>query len=106
LFFYGYGTEPEYAYLQKYSHAQQDPASEDSYSQFSESNILVFRLADMYLLRAEANTRLGNSGPAIADLNTIRSKANVLDYSGATDEASLMKAIFDERAIEFVGEAH
>jgi len=106
LFFYGYGTEPEYAYLQKYSHAQQDPASEDSYSQFSESNILVFRLADMYLLRAEANTRLGNSGPAIADLNTIRSKANVLDYSGATDEASLMKAMFDERAIEFVGEAH
>lgn len=35
----------------------------------------------------------------------IRSKANVPDYTGATDKTSLMKAIFDERAIEFVGEA-
>ena len=31
--------------------------------------------------------------------------ANVPDYTGGTDRESLMKAIFDERAIEFVGEA-
>ena len=105
LFFYEYGTEPDYAFLLKYSHSSQDSASEDAYAQFSESNILIFRLADMYLLRAEANARIGNSGPAISDLNTIRSKANVPDYTGATDEEALIKAIFDERAIEFVGEA-
>jgi hypothetical protein len=106
LFFYEYGTNTDYAYLQKYSHSAQDEASEDAYAQFSESNILIFRLADMYLLRAEANARKGVSGPAISDLNTIRSKANVPDYTGGTDRESLMKAIFDERAIEFVGEAH
>ncbi|MDO5980370.1 RagB/SusD family nutrient uptake outer membrane protein [Flavivirga spongiicola] len=104
LFFFEYGTNDD-SYLQKYSHASQDPSSESAYALFSESNILIFRLADMYLLRAEANARLGNSGPAVADLNMIRSQANVPNYMGATDRASLMKAIFDERAIEFVGEA-
>jgi len=105
LFFYEYGTNADYSYLQKYSHSAQDEASEDAYAQFSESNILIFRLADMYLLRAEANARKDLSGPAISDLNIIRSMANVPDYTGGTDRESLMKAIFDERAIEFVGEA-
>ncbi|MBC9795003.1 RagB/SusD family nutrient uptake outer membrane protein [Sinomicrobium weinanense] len=105
LFFYEYEPDAEYSFLMKYSHTKDDPASEDAYALFSESNILIFRLADMYLLRAEANARLGNSSETIMDLNTIRSQANVPDYTGATDRASLMKAIFDERAIEFVGEA-
>jgi hypothetical protein len=105
LFFFEYGTNADYSYLQKYSQSTQDDASEDTYAQFSESNILIFRLADMYLLRAEANARKGASGPAISDLNMIRSQANVPNYTGGTDRESLMKAIFDERAIEFVGEA-
>ncbi|MQY77777.1 MAG: RagB/SusD family nutrient uptake outer membrane protein, partial [Bacteroidetes bacterium] len=92
------------SYPLKYSHTTQDPNSEDSYAQFTESNILILRLADMYLLRAEANAKLNNGAAAVADLNVTRSKANVPDYTGATDRASLMKAIFDERAIEFVCE--
>lgn len=104
LFFYDYENHLN-TYLLKYSQTSDDPNSNDAYTVFSESNILIFRLADMYLLRAEANARLGKSGAAITDLNEIRSKANVPNYSGATDRAALMKAIFDERAIEFVGEA-
>ncbi|MEC3908880.1 RagB/SusD family nutrient uptake outer membrane protein [Tamlana sp. 2201CG12-4] len=105
LFFYEYETNDQYSFLLKYSHASQDSSSENVYSLFSESNILIFRLADMYLLRAEANAKLGNSGSAIADLNMIRSQANVPNYTGVADKESLIKAIFDERAIEFVGEA-
>ncbi len=103
LFFYEYNDDED-SFFSKYQYASDDAASEDQYAQFSESNILIFRLADMYLLRAEANAKLGNGGPAVSDLNIIRSKANVPGYTGATDRASLIEAIFQERAIEFVGE--
>ncbi|GAA3553387.1 RagB/SusD family nutrient uptake outer membrane protein [Snuella lapsa] len=104
LFFYEYGTTNG-SFLMKYSYSTQDPDSENAYAQFSEANILIFRLADMYLLRAEANARSGNGTTAVSDINMVRSKANVPNYTGATDRTSLFKAIFDERAIEFVGEA-
>lgn len=104
-FFYNYES-PEESFFSKYQYTSDDPASTDAYAQFTESNILIFRLADMYLLRAEANAKMNNGGQAVTDLNLIRSKAGVSAYTGATDRSSMMKAIFDERAIEFVGEAH
>ncbi len=103
LFFYDYESSTN-SFPLKYSHSSSDPNSEDAYALFSESNILVFRMADMYLLRAEAHARSGATGLAVEDLNIIRSKANVPNYTGATDTESLMIAIFNERAIEFVGE--
>lgn len=103
LFFSDFDSN-EQSSLLKYSQATRDGQSSDPYARFSESNILIFRLADVYLLRAEANMKLGNTAAAVSDLNMIRSKANVPDYTGPTDITSLTKAIFDERAIEFVGE--
>ncbi len=103
-FFYMYEDDDD-SFISKYKYTSDDPASEDQYAQFTEANILIFRLADMYLLRAEANAKMGNAGPAVADLNLIRSKAGVPEYTGATDRTSMMKALFEERAIEFVGEA-
>jgi hypothetical protein len=103
LFFSDFDSN-EQSSLMKYSQTSRDGQASDPYARFSESNILIFRLADIYLLRAEANMKLGNTAAAVADINIIRSKANVPDYTGATDSESLTKAIFDERAIEFVGE--
>jgi hypothetical protein len=103
LFFSNFDSN-EQSSLMKYSQATRDGQASDPYARFSESNILIFRLADIYLLRAEANMKLGNTSAAVADINTIRSKANVPNYTGATDNESLTKAIFDERAIELVGE--
>lgn len=105
LFFYEYDDDED-SFIWKYSYRSQDPASEDSYSQFSEANILIFRLADIYLLRAEAYVKLGNPGPAVTDLNLIRSMAGVPAYSGATDRPSMIEALFQERSIELVGEGH
>ena len=104
LFFYNYDTDED-TYLLKYSHTSPDSqVKNDPYAFFSESNILIFRLADVYLLRAEAYMRLGNAAAAVADINAIRSRANVPNYTGPTDREGLTKAIFEERAIEFVGE--
>ena len=103
LFFYDYESSDN-SFPLKYSHTSKDPDSEDAYAQFSESNILIFRLADIYLLRAEANLRIGATSETVKDLNLIRSMANVPEYQGAKDRKSLMKALFDERAIEFVAE--
>jgi hypothetical protein len=103
LFFSDFNRSKE-SYLKKYEHRSKDPSATDAYANFSESNILIFRLADIYLLRAEANMKLNKASEAVADINMIRSKANVPDYTGATDRAALTKAIFDERAIELVGE--
>lgn len=113
LFFDGYnptGTytvnPPNTAYLLKYSQKTKDSQSIDPLAYFSESNILIFRLADVYLLRAEGNMRLGNWDQAIADINIIRSKAGAANYTGAKTLDALTKCIFDERALEFVGEGH
>ena len=103
LFFSDYNYSNE-SYLTKYSQRTKDANATDAYANFSESNILIFRLADVYLIRAEANMKLNKPSDAIADINKIRSKANVPNYSGPTDRVALTKAIFDERAIELVGE--
>jgi hypothetical protein len=103
LFFSDFNSN-EISSLLKYSQMTKDGQSTDSYANFSESNVLIFRLADIYLLRAEAYMKSGNGAAAVADINTIRSKANVPDYTGGMDSSSLTKAIFDERAIELVGE--
>lgn len=104
LFFSDPDFDKYESFLMKYSQRSKDPNSIDSYANFSESNILIFRLADIYLLRAEANMKLGHPNDAVDDINMIRSKANVPNYTGPIDRASLTKAIFDERAIELVGE--
>jgi hypothetical protein len=104
LFFSNYNKSVG-SYLKKYSHRTKDASSTDTYANFSESNILIFRLADIYLLRAEANMKLNNTAAVLTDLNLIRSKAGVAAYKGTTDRAKLTKIIFDERAIELVGEA-
>ncbi|QNL51732.1 RagB/SusD family nutrient uptake outer membrane protein [Olivibacter sp. SDN3] len=56
-------------------------------------NIPVIRLAEMYLIRAEANLRLGTSigaSPA-ADINTIRSRANASSKSSVTLDDILLE---------------
>lgn len=102
-FFYEYNND-ETSFFSKYQYSSDDAASTDPYAKFTESNILIFRLADMYLLRAEAYAKMGQGEKGVPDLNIVRSKAGVPNYMGATDRISMIKALFEERAIEFVGE--
>lgn len=65
----------------------------------------VIRIAELYLIRAEARAQLGNLSGALADLNTIRARAEVPDFSSA-DQSEILLAIERERAVEFPFEAH
>jgi starch-binding outer membrane protein, SusD/RagB family len=68
----------------------------------------VIRIADLYLIRAEA--RLQKATPdyagAISDLNAIRGRADATLFPvGSTDKATILQAIWDERRLEFAFEA-
>lgn len=67
------------------------------------NNRILFRLADIYLLRAEGHAALGNTAQAMEDLNKIRNRAGLKNYDGST---SLFRAILDERNRELFLEGH
>ncbi len=60
---------------------------------------MVFRLAEQYLIRAEARANQNNLNGAIDDLNTIRNRAG-LENTAASDQTSLLSAIQHERQVE------
>ncbi len=60
----------------------------------------VIRIAELYLIRAEARAQLGKTTLALADLNAVRSRAAVPASTAATKDA-LLTAISDERRVEF-----
>jgi len=65
----------------------------------------ILRLGEQYLIRAEAEANGATGGPgAIADLETIRSRAGLPNYTGGTDLISLMTAIIHERRVEMFTE--
>lgn len=60
-----------------------------------EDNEIIIRLADMILLRAELKAKTGDTDGAIRDLNRVRNRAGVRDYSLA--DGDLQDVIADER---------
>lgn len=64
----------------------------------------VFRTAEMYLIRAEAQALKGNDAAALADLNTLRAARNAA--VGAEAGVALQAAIANERRKELVAEGH
>jgi hypothetical protein len=68
---------------------------------------MVIRLAELYLIKseAEANGASGGISDAINDLNTIRHRAGLSDYSGPVDpKDSILSAIHHERQVELFTE--
>ncbi|GAB3782865.1 RagB/SusD family nutrient uptake outer membrane protein [Spirosoma horti] len=64
----------------------------------------VIRIAELYLIRAEARAQLGKTAAALADLNAVRDRAAVPASQAATKDALLL-AIETERQVEFPFEA-
>ena len=64
----------------------------------SDNDFQYYRLADIYLMRAEAKFRKGDVSGALTDINTLRAKRNVAVY--AQSDLTLDK-ILNERGYEF-----
>jgi starch-binding outer membrane protein, SusD/RagB family len=64
-----------------------------------------FRLAEMYLIKAEAQNELGQTATAVATINTttLRSRVNMPPFAAA-DQATFRTAMLRERLFEFTGE--
>jgi len=65
----------------------------------------VLRLAEMYLIRAEARAMQGDLSGAASDLNIIRSRAG-LPSASFSDQGDAINQILAERFIELVFEGH
>lgn len=69
-------------------------------------NVIVLRLAEMYLIRAEALARTNGDIQAIRDdIDMIRNRANLPD-TPANTYADLLRVIEKERRVEFAFEGH
>jgi hypothetical protein len=84
-----------YYYAFKYKvYSQTAPNSE---------NVVVLRLAEQYLIRAEARAMQNKLVDAAADLNAIRSRAG-LPATTASDQSGLVAAVLQERQVELFTE--
>ncbi|UZR96418.1 RagB/SusD family nutrient uptake outer membrane protein [Chondrinema litorale] len=75
----------------------------------SENNIVLLRLADIMLLKAEAHNQLGEIDEALSLINTIRDRAGLPELNQADAESmygSVEAAILHERSIELSYEGH
>ncbi|MBC8110594.1 MAG: RagB/SusD family nutrient uptake outer membrane protein [Verrucomicrobia bacterium] len=73
-----------------------NPGSDPSY---------VLRIAEIYLIRAEARANQSKLTDALADLNVVRDRAGIVASTAAT-QADILLAIENERRIEFALEPH
>lgn len=70
------------------------------------SNIQVIRLAEIYLIRAEARAQLNNLTTALADLNLLRSKRGFTVDLTLNTQPALLAALADERRAELAFEGN
>lgn len=79
-------------------------ASDAQIAEYPQNYILI-RLSEMYLIRAEARAQQNKIGDAADDLNEVRTRAGLPD-TGASDKASMLMAIENERVFELFMENH
>jgi len=67
----------------------------------------LFRLAEIYLIKAEAQNELGQTAAAIANINTVRARvfSPPKPLAGTLTQAQVRTAILDERLFEFTAES-
>jgi hypothetical protein len=63
-------------------------------------NYLVLRVAEQYLIRAEARAQQNNISGAQADINSIRNRSGLANDTTLVDKATAMAAIEKERRVE------
>jgi len=90
-------TSGDYYYSYKYKVGANNP--DGLISEY----LMIFRLGEQYLIRAEARAQLGNISDAQSDLNAIRKRAG-LNNTSASTQSELLSAILHERQVELFTE--
>ncbi|RYY12838.1 MAG: RagB/SusD family nutrient uptake outer membrane protein, partial [Cytophagaceae bacterium] len=84
-----------------------DDATRTGVNNPSDRPLIVYRLAETYLIAAEANMYLNNTSAAVGYLNTLRERAGATGRKAQMDITSTQLTIdfiLDERARELAGE--
>lgn len=93
------------AYLYKWRYTRYGSSvSGESWFKGMDVNRVIFRLADIYLLRAECRVKLNDPAGAEADLNVIRKRAKAEAWPAGNDSGDLQYDIFKEREKELLYE--
>jgi len=73
-----------------------------------ENQVYFLRLAEIYLIRAEALAELGRLSDAVEDLQVLRLRANasVDDLNGLTNKDQIITSVLQERRLELAYESH
>tara|TARA_R110002020_G_scaffold184120_1_gene380942 strand:- start:28867 stop:30321 length:1455 start_codon:yes stop_codon:yes gene_type:complete len=72
----------------------------DNNDTYYDNDIIVYRWADMLLLRAEAKAALGQVSQAVADLDLVRERADIGAYNGPMDQNTVELEVLNERGRE------
>lgn len=97
------GFELNYPYMPKMWNLDETVSPRQNHGE----NYIIFRLADVYLMAAEAENELNGPGNAYQYVNTVRERAfdPVQPLSGMSQQ-QFREAIYEERRWELAGEGH
>lgn len=83
----------------------------------NDANFIIYRVAEIMMMKAQAEVMLGNYREAVRLINRIRNRAGLDNYQGIDlddadadsqisqlDEYSLLEEILDQKELEFMGE--
>lgn len=76
------------------------PGTKYADDRFPDNDIIIYRLADVLLMKAEAFAGLNRTADAITSLNQVRIRAGIGNYAGPTDNKSVENEILNERGRE------
>ena len=87
-------TGPKISWITKY------PGTKYSDDRIPDNDIIIYRLADVLLMRAEAYAGIDDLTNAIKDLDAVRQRAGIGAYTGPVDRLAVEKEILNERGRE------
>jgi len=101
----GFGSlNPNNDFIWKYVGSEPDPLQRRSSANQSDANWIIYRLADLLLMKAEALSQLGRYEEALLLINTIRDRASVQAVNSAPNPQAFEDLILLERAKELAYE--
>lgn len=83
-----------------YNRSDNDKVTPEIYDR----DVMVIRLAEIYLIKAESELKISGSAAALTTLNTLRAKRAITGKDNSLSGTVTIETILDERALELCGE--